>query len=63
MTGYELLTEEQRCEMDGLSERSAHSDTMVFTALDAGHLTELEALSQRLEAEYRRELRSVRDDV
>ncbi|WP_445766807.1 hypothetical protein [Rheinheimera sp.] len=50
-SGYELLTDEQRAEMDNLSERSFHKDTMRFTALDALHLTEYENLCSRLEIE------------
>lgn len=54
MTGYELLTEEQRQEMDFLEERRTHSATMVFTDLDAVHLAEYHALEARLESEYRK---------
>lgn len=51
MTGYELMTDEQRAEWDNLSERAEHRDTMRFTELDAIHLDEYEALAKRLEHE------------
>lgn len=51
MVGYQLMTEEQRREWDNLEERRTHSDTMRFSALDAVHLREYEALAERLEAE------------
>lgn len=51
MVGYQLMTEEQRQEWDNLEERRTHSDTMRFSALDAVHLGEYEALAVRIEAE------------
>lgn len=51
MTGYELLTAEQREEVDDLTERATHSDTMRFSALDASTLKGYEALMTRLEVE------------
>lgn len=55
MTGYELMTEDQRIEWAKLAEARTHSATMRFTALDAIHLGEYEALAERLEEEYRKE--------
>lgn len=55
MTGYQLLTVEQRQEMDFLEECRTHSATMVFTDLDAIHLAEYHALVVRLESEYRKD--------
>lgn len=52
MTGYQLLTDEQRQEMDDLTERATHQDTMRFTALDAENLVAYQALVERLEHEY-----------
>jgi len=52
VTGYELLTKEQREEMDNLQERCTHQSTMRFTPLDAIHLCEYERLCNRLEREY-----------
>lgn len=50
-TGYDLLTPEQRAEMDHLQERSTHQATMRFTPLDAITLCEYERLCDRLEHE------------
>ena len=55
MTGYELMTSDQRGEWSDLEERRTHSCTMRFSLLDAAHLAEYEQLATRLEAEYRRE--------
>lgn len=55
MTGFELMTDDQRLEWQELEERSTHSDTMVFTAVDAISLAEYRALAERLAAEYRRD--------
>lgn len=55
LTGYELLTKEQREEMDNLQERCTHQVTMRFTQLDAIHLREYENLCERLEREYETE--------
>jgi hypothetical protein len=52
MTGYQLLTDQQREEMDNLLERCSHQDTMRFTPLDSIHLCEYERLCARLEREY-----------
>jgi len=51
-TGYDLLTTEQREEMDNLQERCTHQATMTFTPLDSIHLCEYERLCDRLEREY-----------
>ncbi len=51
VTGYELLTQEQREEMDNLQERCTHRATMRFTPLDSIHLYEYERLCKRLERE------------
>jgi len=53
MTGYQLMTQEQRNEWDCLAEKSTHGASMVFTALDGVNLKEYEALAQRLEEENR----------
>jgi len=55
MNGYQLMTAEQQREMDDLTERATHRDTMQFTALDASNLAEYEALCERLEREYQHE--------
>lgn len=59
MTGYELMTDEQRQEWDDLNERATHQDTMRFTPLDAEHLAEYEALAKRLEDEHRKMLGAI----
>lgn len=59
VNGYQLMTSEQQCEMDELTERVAHRDTMRFTPLDAATLTEYEALCDRLEREHRKEVNHV----
>ena len=56
MTGYELLTPEQKAEVDNLNEKATHSATMRFTPLDSETLVEYEKLMDRLESEYRKEL-------
>lgn len=55
-SGYQLLTDEQRTEMDNLTERSTHSASMRFSELDAIHLSEYENLCARLQAEYLKEV-------
>lgn len=55
MTGYDLMTDEQKRDWDDLEERCTHQDTMRFSALDAIHLDEYRALATRLETERRRE--------
>lgn len=55
-SGYQLLTDEQRSEMDNLTERSVHSANMRFSELDAIHLSEYENLCTRLWAEYLKEI-------
>jgi hypothetical protein len=55
MTGYDLMTVEQRHEWENLEERRTHSSTMAFSGLDAAVLAEYEALAGRLKAEYRHE--------
>lgn len=55
-SGYQLLTNEQRAEMDNLSERSVHACTMRFSELDAIHLKEYENLCTRLWAEFLKEI-------
>lgn len=52
MTGYELMTPEQRQEWDDLEERRSHSNTMRFTALDEIHRRQFHALAARLEREH-----------
>ena len=56
VSGYHLMASEQQREMDALTERAAHRDTMRFTPLDAATLAEYEALCDRLEREYRKEV-------
>lgn len=51
-TGYQLLTNEQRADMDTLVELCTHQDTMLFAPLDAIHLSEYESFCDRLEREY-----------
>ncbi len=53
MTGYQLMTQEQKSAWDSLAEKATHSASMVFTALDCVHLKEYEALAVRLEQENR----------
>lgn len=50
-SGYDLLTDEQRAEMDNLSEKHQHQATMHFTALDMARLREYKDLCIRLENE------------
>lgn len=50
--GYQLLTDEQREEMDTLNEAKEHPDTMKFSGVDALTLKEYEALCERLEVEW-----------
>lgn len=54
--GYQLMTPEQQREMDDLTERATHRETMRFTALDAIHLAEYEAFCKRLEREYQKDI-------
>lgn len=49
------MTEDQRLEWQDLEERNAHSENMVFTAIDAVNLVEYRALSDRLVIEYHRD--------
>lgn len=48
VSGYQLLTQEQRSEMDSLQERCQHRNN----ALDSLLLAEYENLCSRLEKEY-----------
>lgn len=57
MTGYELLTPEQRAEMDNLTERRTHADTSRFSGIDAATLAEFDALTARLRFEWLKEHR------
>lgn len=57
MTGYELLPDSLRQEMDDLTERRAHAATMRFSVLDAKNLNEFERLCDRLAHEYEKEIR------
>lgn len=55
-SGYQLMPPEQQREMDDLTERAAHRGTMRFTSLDAANLAEYEALCERLEHEYQKDI-------
>ena len=55
MTGYELLTEEQRKEVDNLREKLTHSNTMRFTDLDGYTLAGYNLLMHNLEVERSKE--------
>lgn len=52
MTGYELLTEEQRLEVDSLSEAQSHASTMRFGPLERVTLLGYEQLMDNLVKEY-----------
>lgn len=55
MTGFDLMTDEQKVDWSNLEERFTHSATMRFSSLDALHLREYRELAVRLEEELRRE--------
>lgn len=55
MTGYELLTKEQRIEVDRLTEAQSHAGTMSFGPLKRATLLGYEQLMSNLEKEYLKE--------
>ncbi|QDP66521.1 MAG: hypothetical protein Tp1111DCM1126091_27 [Prokaryotic dsDNA virus sp.] len=49
MNGYQLLTQEQREDLDRLVEKNTHAD---ITPLEAAHIRAYEVLCAQLEIEY-----------